>query len=140
MRKNTVIYALWGLLYCICVGLGFVENAEGLGKVLLVLTSLIFFLPPYYLVFQAQKKQSRKTVLALRLISAGILLLSLVLLVLNFLSVYFSSYTGMFLHVLLVIFTAPMMCGQYWVLSLFLWAVLLMLTLQKSTGSSPDQR
>jgi hypothetical protein len=33
------------------------------------------------------------------------------------------------LYVLLAMFTAPMICGQSWVLSLFLWACLLMLSL-----------
>ena len=55
--------------------------------------------------------------------------LSLVFLVLNFLSVYFSAHTGLVVYVLLVMFSAPMVCSQIWVLSLFLWACLLMVTL-----------
>lgn len=134
--KKSVIYALWGALYCLCVGLGFVENPAGLGKALLVSASLIFFLPPFYLIWQAKKENDRRTQLVLRCISGGALALSVVLLVLNFLSVYFSAHTGLVLYVLLVMFTAPMVCSQYWFLSLFLWAVLLMLTLQ---GRRPYQ-
>ena len=129
--KKTLIYGLWAVLYCICVGLGFVSEPEGLGKGLLVATALIFFLPPFYLVFTAKKEKDRKTVLVLRLVSIGVLALSLIFLVLNFLSVYFSAETGLVLYVLLVMFSAPMICGQYWVMSLFLWAILMILSFQK---------
>ena len=98
---------------------------------MIVATALIFFLPPFWLLFQARKEKDRKTVLVLRLISAGTLILSLIFLVLNFLSVYFSAQTGLVLYVLLVMFSAPMTCGQYWAMSLFLWACLLILSFQK---------
>lgn len=129
MKK--ALYGLWAVLYCICVGLGFVASPAGLGKILLTATALIFFLPPFWLIFTARKEKDRKTILVLRLISAGVLALSLIFLVLNFLSVYFSAETGLVLHVLLAMFSAPMLCGQYWVISLFLWACLLILSFQK---------
>ena len=139
--KKSVIYILWAVLYCICVGLGFTEDPEGFGKFLLTASSVIFFLPPFYLVWQARKENDRRTVLVLRLISSLILAFSLVLIVLNFLSVYFSAQTGLVLYVLLVMFTAPMVCSQYWALSLFLWACVLMLSLQKfKPESSPAQK
>ena len=128
--KKSVVYGIWAVLYCICVGLGFVSEPVGLGKALLVATALIFFLPPFYLIFTAKKEKDRKTVLVLRLISIGVLALSLILLVLNFLSVYFSAETGLVLHVLLAMSSAPMLCGQYWVMSLFLWAALMILSFQ----------
>ena len=128
--KKSIVYAIWAVLYCICVGLGFVPNPAGFGKGLLVLTSLIFFLPPAYLLWQAGKENNRKTVLVLRLLSGGVLLLSLVLIILNFMSVNWSAQTGLVVYVLLVMFTAPMACGQYWALSLFLWACILMITLR----------
>jgi len=135
--KKTVVYVLWGVLYCLCVGLGFVQNPVGLGKALLVITSLIFFLPPFYLIWRSKKENDRRTQLVLRCISGGALALSVVLLVLNFLSVYFSAHTGLVLYVLLVMFSAPMVCSQYWFLSLFLWASILMITLQ---GRRPYQK
>lgn len=135
--KKSILYVLWAVLYCLCVGFGFVPDPAGFGKFLLVVLSLLFFLPPFYLLFLAKKENSRKTILALRLISLCVLILTLILLVLNFLSVYFSSQTGLVLYVLLVMFSAPMVCGQYWVLSLFLWACVLVITLQKPR---PDQR
>lgn len=128
--KKSVIYAIWGALYCLCVGLGFV-SATGMGRILLGLAGLAFFVPPFYLLWQARKEENRKTVMVLRLVSAAVLALSMILLVLNFLSVYFSAHAGLVLYVLLVMFTPPMACMQSWALSLFLWACLLMLTLQK---------
>ena len=131
MKKKTAIYILWAVLYCACVGCAFIPDPGAVGKGLLILLSLLFFAPPFYLVFRARKEESRKTLLALRLVSLGVLLLSMILLVLNFLSVYFSAHTGLVLYVLLVMFTPPMSCSQQWFLSLFLWACLWMLTRQK---------
>ena len=129
--KKSYVYGIWALLYCICVGLGFVSDPQGAGKALLVATGFIFFLPPFYLAWRAGKENSRKDLLILRLISGGILLFSLCLLVLNLLSVNFSAHTGLVLYVMLVMFSAPMFCIQHWALGLFLWACLLMLTLLK---------
>lgn len=140
--KKKLSYSTWAVLYIICAALGFVEEPEGFGKFLLTATGIIFFLPPFYLLLCARQERDQKTVRLLRLISICILCLSLVLIVLNFLSVYFDAYTGLFLHVLLVLFTAPMICSQYWALALFLWACLLMVSLQKisSDGNSPVQK
>ncbi len=129
--KKSVVYGLWAVVYCICVGLGFVSEPEGFGKVLLVLSGLICFLPPFYLAWRAWNEKCRRTMLVLRLVSSSVLGASLILLVLNFLSVYFSARTGLVLHVMLVMFTAPMVCIQYWALSLFLWACILMISLKK---------
>ena len=135
--KKPVIYTIWGILYFVCVGLSFVGSATTAGKILPALIGLAFFVPPFYLLWQARKEDNRKTIRALRLLSIVILALSLVLLALNFLSVYFSAYTGLVLYVLLVMFTPPLACTQSWALSLFLWACILMLSLQKT---HPDQR
>jgi len=137
MKKNTILYSIWAVLYCACVGFSFVKDPTAGEKAFLVALSLAFFIPPFYLVFRARKEKSRKTLLALRLVSVLVLVLSLILLVLNFLSVYFSAKTGLVLYVLLVMFSVPMVCIQYWVLGLFLWASLLMVTLQ---GRRPCQK
>lgn len=140
--KKTLIYIAWSVLYILCAALGFAQEQEGFGKFLFAATGIIFFLPPFYLVFRSRKEKDWKTVRILRFISICVLSLSLVLIVLNFLSVYFSAYTGLFLHVLLVLFTVPMICSQYWALALFLWACLLMVSLQKfsSDENSPVQK
>ena len=140
MKKNYV-YGYWALMYVLSVWLSFVA-AEGIIKTLLAAFGIIFFLPPFYLVYRARKENDRKTVHFLRLLSICVLALSLVLLVLNFLSVYFSAQAGLVLFVLLALFSAPMLSGQYWALSLFLWASLLMVTVLRFNRdeSSPDQR
>ena len=127
--KRSVVYAIWAVLYVLCAALGFVTPATGFAKAMLTFASLIFFVPGFYLAFLAKKENNRKAMLALRLVSGGILALTVVFLVLNFLSVYFNAQTGLVLYVLLVMFSAPMVCSQVWVLSLFLWACLLMVTL-----------
>ncbi len=129
--KKSVLYGLWAVLYCLCVGFGFVENATGFGKFLLVVLGIVFFLPPFLLVYRARLEKDRKTLAVLRLLSICVLVLALILLVLNLLSVNFSSGVGLTLHVLLVMFTAPMVCIRYWALGLFLWASLLMVTGKK---------
>ena len=129
--KKSVLYSLWAVLYCLCVGFGFVENATGFGKFLLVVLGIVFFLPPFLLAYRARLEKDRRTLQILRLVSICVLALALVLLVLNLLSVNFSSGVGLTLHVLLVMFTAPMVCIRYWALGLFLWACLLMVTGKK---------
>ena len=132
--KKSYVYAAWGVLYCICVGLSFVAAENAFEKALLVLTGLIFFLPPAYLLWRAKKENCRKTFLILRLISGCVLALSTVLLMLNFLSVYWGARVGLVLYVLLVMFSAPMVCIQSWALSLFLWACILMISLPRLRG------
>ena len=131
MNKRKVLYIVWAVLYCVCMGLGFVPNPSTGETVFLVALSMVFFVPPYWLYFLARKENSRKTVLVLRLISIGILALTVLFLILTFLSVNFSERAGLVMGVLLTMFSAPMVCSQIWVLPLFLWACLLMLTLQK---------
>ena len=122
-RKN--LYIVWIVLFALCAGLGFIQNAAGFGKFLLVLTGIGFFVPPFCLAIAGRKEKDRRALKTLRLISMLSLGVTLVLLVLNFLSVYFSAQAGLWLYVLLTMFSAPMACCQYWVLSLFLWACLM---------------
>ena len=57
--------------------------------------------------------------------------LTLLLLVLNFLSPMWDSLTGRILYNLLIVVSAPMVCCRYWVLSLFLWACMMMASFRK---------
>ena len=132
--KKSYIYAAWGVVYAVCVGLSFVAPENAFEKTLLVLTGLIFFLPPAYLLWRAKKENCRKTFFVLRLISGGVLVLSTVLLILNFLSVYWGAQAGLVLFVLLTMFSPPMACIQSWALSLFLWACILMVSLKYRPG------
>ena len=122
--KIKITYALWAVLFIICTCLGVVNGAAGFGKALLTLSSLIFFIPGALLLYWGQHKQVR----IICLCSLGA---TLVLLVANFFSVLASETVGNALHTILVILSTPMFCSQYWVLSMFLWACLLMVTFLK---------
>ena len=127
--KKIFVYISWAVAYLLSVIFGLFITPGNVGKLLLAIFSVLFFLPPFYLTALARKEKNRKALMSLRLISICVLVISLILLVLNFLSVYFSANAGLVLYILLVVFSAPMVCGQYWVLSLFLWACLLMFSL-----------
>ena len=125
--KEKIAYGLWTCLYILCVGLAFVPEPQGIGKAALVLVSLIFFVPGLWLLVEGLKKNDRKMLLRLRIVSICSLALTLIFLVLFFLTV--TSAVGEVIAHLLILFSAPMFCAQYWALSLFLWASLLMGTI-----------
>ena len=83
--------------------------------------SLVFFLPPAMLLYKAAGK-TRKTVGLLSAVSLGA---TLVMLVLNIVLATGSTALGDFLHGILTVVSAPMLCCGSWALSLFLWACLL---------------
>lgn len=128
--KERVLYICWAVLYAICAALGFYGEAAGFGKVLFVLTALIFFLPGIGLLILGYRDRNRKILRRVRIISVVSLVLTLTFLIAN-VAVAASETTNKLLHVLLVLVSAPMLCGQYWVLSLFLWACLLFATFIK---------
>ena len=126
--KVKILYALWAALFILCAGLGFIpEPAENL-QILLTLVSLLFFLPPAVLLYRADPMTAK----LIRNLSALSLGTTLVLLVLNFLTVFFSEKTGQVLNHVLTIVSSPMVCSGHWALSLFLWACLLMASLKRS--------
>lgn len=123
--KTKHLVILWVALYIICAALGFVREPEGLGKALLFFSALIFFLPGFALLIRGWKEHDGKILLGLRLASGLSLLLTWILLICNFLSAGASNAAGMTLYRILGVVSAPMYCGQVWVVSLFLWACLL---------------
>ena len=129
--KNKSLLAIWGIFYIICAGLGFIPEPEGAVRIFLTAIAILFFVPPAILLFDAFSAGDEKTIRLIRLLSALSLALPLVLLTANFLAALGASWLGTLLHILLVIGTAPMLCSNYWVLSLFLWAVLLVASCQK---------
>lgn len=129
MNQKT-LYALWGGMFILCAGLGFIPEPTGALQWLLTALSVSFFIPPFLLLHKAHQAQDRAVIQLIRNLSALSLLLTLVLLLVNFLSLMAPEILGNLLYILLVIVSAPMVCAQYWVLSLFLWACLLMVTLK----------
>ena len=118
--NKKFLYALWGGLFAICAGLGFVQEPVPALKVLMVMLSIGFFVPGFLLL-----KLSRNEALLVRNLAGLSLLVTLVLLICNFLSILGSEALGNVLHYMLIILSAPMVCCGAWGLSLFLWACLL---------------
>lgn len=123
--KQSTLFSLWGILFVICAALGFVPQPEGVWQTLLTAFSLVFFLPPALLLYRAAKTGRRGTVRAVRDLAILSLVVTTLVLLANFLSLHGSEFTGVFLHALLVIVSAPMICSGHWVLPLFCWACLL---------------
>ncbi len=129
--KKTILYVLWGFLFLLCAGLSFIPEPTGLGKTLLVLLSLVFFVPGGLLLWTAVREKERKTLRLVRLLASLSLGLTLVVLLFNLVSFAFPEAWGTPLYVLLVLVSSPMVCSQYWVVSLFLWACLLLGSFKK---------
>lgn len=124
--KEKIAYGCWACLYVLCVWLGVVNQPEGAGKILFVLAALAFFVPGVLLLVWGIREDNRKQIKTVRILAVLSLSLTLMALIANFCSVLFSETLGNVLHTVLVVVSAPMVCSQYWVLSLFLWASLLM--------------
>ena len=122
--KNKTLYIFWACLFALCALLGFFRETVTEGKWLMTVLSVLFFVPPGALLWRARKNKDEHTRLLIRNLSGASLGLTLVLLVVNFLSVMGSSRLGTVLDALLTILTAPMVACGYWALSIFLWAFL----------------
>ena len=128
--SNKSLYSLWGVLFIICAALGFIPViSDGVQTVFTVL-SILFFLPPVVLLYRAGKANERNVAMLIRNFSLASLGLTLLVLILSVLTAVQSEFLGDMLHGILTIVSTPMICSGYWVLSLFLWACLLIYSLQ----------
>lgn len=128
--KELVLYAIWLCLYILCVGLGTVDQMEGIGKVFFILTAVIFFIPGIILLVMGIREKNKKTVLRVRMIAVCSLVLTVVLFCVNIVAAAAGRVSPV-LHDLLNLVSAPMFCSQYWVISLFGWASLLSASFMK---------
>ena len=129
--SNLFLSIIWAFLYAACAILGFIPSPSGAISGLLISASILFFLPPTVLLLRAAKQKNQKLIKQIRNVSLIWLVTALVLIVLNILSVMSSELTGIVLYYMLIIIASPMVCGQYWIISLFLWACLLMASWQQ---------
>ena len=123
--NTTSFYTLWAGFFILCAGLGFVPEPAGFGKFLLIALALGFFAVPGWFLTWLDKRGDRLHIRIVRNLAIASLGLTLALILINFVSFMAPEAVGNLLYILLVIVSAPMICGQYWVLSLFLWACLL---------------
>ena len=130
--KEILSYCVWLCLYILCVGLGTVEEVEGIGKVLFILTSLIFFLPGIYLLQLGKREENKKMLLRVRIVAICSLLLTAIIFCANVAAIRADASVGRTLYDILNLVSAPMFCAQYWIISIFLWACLFSASFQKS--------
>lgn len=123
---KKLYYVFWAGLFILCAGLGFIPEPSGFLKYFMTALSVLFFLPPAVLVYFAGNRGDSLTLKLIRNLSAASLALSLLLIIGNFMSLMASEAVGNVLYAVLVIVSSPMVCSGFWVLSLFLWACLLM--------------
>jgi len=123
--KQKTLFALWGGFFVLCAALGFIPAPTGALKVLMVLLSILFFLPPALLLYRSKQTGDRSIALLVRNFSVSSLSLTAVLLIANFLSALAPELLGDILHGILVVISSPMICCGNWFLSMFLWACLM---------------
>ena len=128
MKKN-VLCALWGGMFILCAGLGFIPEPSAYAGNLMTLAAVLFFLPPALLLWQAHQAGDRPMLRLVRNLSLLSLGLSLVLIVLNILSAMSSEVLGDLLNSVLIVVSSPMICSGSWALSLFLWACLMVVSM-----------
>ena len=129
--NKTSYYTTWAGISILCAGLSFIPEPAGFLKFLMIALSLAFFLPPAMLLYRAKKERDVFTVKLIRNLSLASLVLTAAVLIISVLSFLAPEWVGNFLHILLILVSVPMVCSQYWVLSLFCWACLLMVSLKK---------
>ena len=131
-QKNW--YLLWGALYILCAGLGFIPHPEGFLYYFLMGIGIAFFVPGGVLLYRALKAGDKKELRRLRTLSIASLTATLIMMLLNILSVGAGDLAGNMVYALLILVSSPMVCSQLWMLSLFLWACLLVANHQGLKG------
>ena len=130
MTKRN-LYIAWGALFVLCAGLGFIPAPKGTAYWSMFLFSLIFFVPPTILLYKAVKGGDCREVKRIFWICIASLGATVIALALNFLSVDASAVAGTAVYYILIVVSSPMICGQIWVSSLFLWGCLLTASAQE---------
>ena len=138
MKKKSFIYVIWAVWYLCCLLLSMGAEPSGMAKVPFVVVGITTYAPPLYLLYLSKK--DAKTIKLVRTISIASLATFVVLYALNIMSVNWSAAAGTVLYYMMVVLCAPVMCGQFFIVSLYLWGCLLwacILMLKKL--NRPDQ-
>lgn len=134
---NKILSYAWGAMFLLCAGLGTIQDATGLAKVALVFISVLFFLPPALLLYNNLMADRPGVVRTIRKICIASLALTTILLMVFFVVTLLAAGgtvqpgTVNVIYYILLVVSSPLFCGQFFFLSLFLWACLLFATFIK---------
>lgn len=120
--KERILYLIWICLYIICVGMGTMIERNTALHIILMILSLIFFVPAVILLHDGLTSGNKKMLLRIRVVSLSSLILTLSMIVINIISVNAGENVGVVLNDMLMLFSAPMFCTYWRWLSIFLWA------------------
>ena len=126
--NKKLLFTLWGVLFGICAGFGLIGQPGTAVRILGYLLAFGFFGVGGFILWQANGAKDLATITRIRNLSLASLILTAILLISNFLSVFASEGLGNFLHYVLVIVSSPMSCAPSWAVSLFLWACLMVVS------------
>ena len=125
LQDKSFLKVLWIGMFILCGVLGFLPDTQGATEVLMMTLAVLFFAAPGYLVWLSWKRGDRGQLRLVRNVSILSLGCTFVLIVANLFSVLGPTWLGDALYYALTVVSTPMLCGQRWVVSLSLWAVLL---------------
>lgn len=131
--SNQILYGIWGVLFVLtaCASLA-VPQPETTGeKVVLRVMAAVFFLPPWMILWRARATGNRHDRNLIRDLSAASLIATVVLFYASVQAIRFPDWVGQSIHVMMSILCAPLLCGNFYALPLFLWATLLIGSLGK---------
>ena len=131
MKRERKLSVAWAVLYILCAVFGFIPARTDFQLVLEIGLAIGFFVPPAMLLYDAAAKEDSRWIHRIFVLSIVSLALSLLFLVLNFLSIYFSRGLGNAVYYILNLVSVPMLCFQFWLVSLFGWACLMMVCRQE---------
>ena len=129
----AVSYLLWAALFGVTAYMGFLPAPDkGLQEAVFMVMAGMVFLPPWMILIRANQEENRKHKLIVRNLCLASIGGTTVLMALNVMSAGWSEQVGNALYAALVIMSAPMACGQNYMLSLMMWGVLLMGSISKT--------
>ena len=141
---NRILYIIWAVLYVLCIVFSAIAEPVGGWLIPELLLSLVFFIPPAILLYRGVRNSHGFTLRLIRNLSIAVLAATTVTLCMTFLSVGMRASTefGVFLQILLMIVSAPMLCSPVWGISLFFWACLMMICFQyrKLAAPTPEKK
>jgi len=126
---------LWGVIYLLTVCMGAIPDPGNVLRAFLALAAIGFFVPPGVLLYRSYQEKDPVPAKWIFWISIASLCLTTVFLVANILSVFLPEGVGNVLYAFLLLVSAPMVASQVWVLSMFAWACLMVVSRKlKSPG------